>query len=311
MAKVAKYITDPAEFKRQYDRVVQLRKELEARKKELEDLISLLESNKSLPDDVQTNLTALKAEADSLAALLASAKTYTQSIEAYYTSWSATKQKIDDEYKLAQDNNAEIEKLVTKTTGLEAKLTTEAQRATDLLDDARKTLDIVTDGSLSTVFKKRSEERQKARRWWTIAVFVAVVAFIGAVWYALSGLKVDGAGEIGIWFLRLILVTPFGYLLFFVTSQYNRERDLEERYAFKSLVAQTLQNNTKLLRDEFVKITEDPDATIVNKVMDFTIESMKGVYKEPYKNINVVSKFKWNPRNSQLEAEAQTVESDK
>jgi hypothetical protein len=44
------------------------------------------------------------------------------------------------------------------------------------------------------------------------------------------------------------------YFLHFIMKQYNRERDLEEKYAFKSLVSQTIKNNTKLLKDEGVII---------------------------------------------------------
>lgn len=245
-----------------------------------------------------------------MSSLQSTTNSYATAIESYYSNWSITKQKIDDEYTLSKEQNSEIADLITKISELKEQLTTEAARSSELLDEARETLNIVTNASLSSVFSKRSEERRTARRWWTFAVFMAVASFLGAIYYAITHIQVNSMSDWSVWLLRLTLITPFVYLIYFVTSQYNHERDLEERYAFKSLIAQTLQNYAKVLNDEF--IDESNASDVQPKILDFTIESMKSVYKEPHKNVlNTETRLRFNPKSAQTEAEAKSVEVEK
>jgi hypothetical protein len=309
MAKKPKYLTDPETFNKEFERLVRLRDELKGRSKELEKLTTSLEDHKDLPEDVKENLERLKLEASNLESLLNTSQTYADSIETYYTNWSATKDKIDDELIQAQRQNKIIKELKTEGQELKDKLETELNRSSSLLEDARKTLEIVTNSSLSSVFKERSNDRRKARRWWSLAVALAIALFALSVLIAVFKLADDikDQGSISVWIIKLALIAPFAYVLYFVTKQYTHERDLEEKYAFKSLVSQTIQNNTKLLRDEFLSgTTVQPDVEL--KIIDFVVESMRGIYKEPYSVTSIESRFKISPFKQSIEAQAKQSE---
>lgn len=308
MAKIPKYIGNQDTFKKELERVVRLRKELSDRSKEVRALIDQLESNSELPGQVKEHLETLNAEASKLSALLTSTQTFASSIETYYASWSTTKDKIDEEYKEAQEQNETLARYIKDTQDLKAELKREADRSAELLSDARNTLDIVTNTGLSSEFIKRSKDRRKARRWWTFFVALSVLMFALSVLFAVTQVAaiVSGQGELTIWILRLAVVIPFAYILYFVTRQYSHERDLEEKYAFKGLIGQTLMNNTKLLRDEF--LTDDAGVETREKILDFTIEAMKSIYKEPYGTTKMESKFKFNPKTAHAEAEVKARE---
>ncbi len=308
MSKKPKYITDPSTFNKEFERVVSLRKELNERLAGVNSLIAHLEENSELPGEVEAELGELKAEAANLTSLLGTSQTYADSIEKYYSSWSETKEKIDNELSDAKAQNKLLKEYIDETQGLKETLLSELSRSTDLLNDARKTLDIVTNSSISSVFTSRSNDRKKARRWWMGGVAVAILMFISAVLSSILYIAENLSNEttLQVWLVKLAVVTPFAYILYFVTRQYSHERDLEEKYAFKSLVSQTLQNNTKLLRDEFVKDEDNAETEL--KILTFVLNSMDSVYREPFKTSSVVSKLKFNPKQPLIEAEAKASE---
>jgi hypothetical protein len=304
-----KYLTDPKTFNTEWKRLVQLRDETSKRLNEVNSLIQTLEESSTLPDEVEDNLADLKNEAANLQSLLTSSQTYATSIESYYATWSETKGKIDAQLEEAQEQNKTLKVYTKQTTELKGKLTDELKRSKTLLDDARKTLDIVTDSALSSAFQKRSEKRKTSRRWWFVIVILAVGLFVAAVLLAVNKVAKDIADQnaVSVWVLKLVLVTPFVYILYFVTKQYSRERDLEEKYAFKALISQTIQNNTKLLKDEFIN-GKTVDRDIELKIIDFTVESLKSVYKEPFSEASLETKIKLNPFKTTVEAEAKQTE---
>ena len=311
MARTAKYVTDAQTFNKEFQRVVDLRTELSKRLSEVQDLIGLLEKNTSLPEEVETNLQELKDEADTLSTVLANAKSYADSIETYYDSWSTTKKKIDDEHAEAVQQNSELQQYAQQAEELEKKLTAELNRSTNLLDDARNTLEIVTNSSLSSDFMKRSDDRKMARRWWTVAVAVATVLFASSVLFAVLVVahEVKDQSSLSVWVLKLAIVAPFAYVLYFVTRQYTHERDLEEKYAFKALISQTIQNNTKLLSDEFLD-EDELDPVIRSKIVDFVVDSLQRVYREPFSTAKHESRIRFKPKDSSIEAESTQSESN-
>lgn len=308
MPRRPKYVTDSATFNAEFERIVKLRAELNQRLKEANDLISSLEEHSELPSEVEQHLGELKQEAANLNTLLTSSQTYADSIETYYNTWSETKGKIDAQLKEAVGQNKTLKDYTKEAAQLKDDLTTELKRSGDLLDDARETLEIVTNSALSSVFNKRANDRKKARRWWLGGVVLAIIIFVCAVLFTILVVakEVQNEASLSVWVIKLALITPFAYILFFVTRQYSHERDLEEKYAFKSLVSQTIQNNTKLLRDEFLNDTPDKDVEL--KVVDFVVESLKNIYKEPFSKASMQSSIKFNPKKPSVEAKASQSE---
>lgn len=311
MARRPKYATDPATFNAELARIVKLRQELKSQKQDLDELISTLEAHSDLPSKVEDNLTALKQKSAELTTLLDTTQNYADSIQTYYTSWTETKQKIDTELVNAKKQNRVIKEYSAETEKLKETYEAELERSGSLLDEARTTLDIVSNSASASVFKTRSQDRRKARKWWSLAVFLAVVLFAGSVLFAVLVAigEIKDQDSLSVWVLKLAIITPFAYTLYFVARQYTHERDLEEKYMFKALVSQTIRNNTKLLRDEFLT-GDSVDKETEKMVVGFVIKSLEGVYKEPFTKSSVFSKLKLDPRKPAVEAETgQTDES--
>jgi len=66
-----------------------------------------------------------------------------------------------------------------------------------------------------------------------------------------------------VWFMRVLLLAPSYLLVFFSFKQYVRERMLEENYAHKSAIAQTLPSYSELVTDEKVRDEITSSATKV------------------------------------------------
>lgn len=309
MARKPKYISDPQTFNAEFGRVVKLRDELKKAKEEAETLINQLNDSTDLPEDVMTNIENLKSELSTLQASYTTTSTYIKEIKDYKDSFDEVKQSIDTELETAETQNSTLASYIQEATDLKTKLEEEKTRSSELLDDARNTLKLITNGSLSKVFTERSDQRKTARRWWAGAVAVYFIIFIAALNHIINNVaNANGSnGTVASWSIRLAISAPFVYFLYFVIKQYSHERDLEEKYAFKALIAQTINNNTKLLKDEFGELANDQNK-MQDKILDFTIASLKAVYREPFKESSVKSKLKFNPKNTDIAAEVEQSE---
>lgn len=309
MARTPKYVSDPKTFNTEFGRVVKLRDELKKAKEEAEVLIGQLSESTNLPEEVKTNIENLKSELTTLQASYTTTSTYINEIKAYKDSFDTIKENIDKELETAETQNSTLAGYIDEATQLKSKLEEEKQRSSELLDDARNTLKLVTDGSLSKVFIERSEQRRNARRMWSGAVVAYFVVFVYALNHIINNVaNANGSnGTVASWSIRLAVSAPFVYFLYFVIKQYTHERDLEEKYAFKALIAQTINNNTKLLKDEFGELANDVNK-MHDKILDFTIASLQAVYREPFKESSIRSKLKFNPKNTDIAAEVEQSE---
>ncbi|EAQ39282.1 hypothetical protein MED134_01645 [Dokdonia sp. MED134] len=138
---------------------------------------------------------------------------------------------------------------------------------------------------LSTAFSKRKSEIFKQKIGWLILVLVSIIV---AMYYTanVSELIADminpsekteniiESNTIGIiWVLRLLILFPIYFVVFFAIKQYSKERKLEEIYAHKSAIAETLPSYPELLTEKSVgdKITTDA-ATVIFSPAEKDIE---------------------------------------
>ena len=304
MARKSKYVTDAKTFNDEYERVVKLRQELKSAKDECENLIAELNESTELPEQVLTHIADLKSELSTIQAAYTTTTTYINEIKDYKDNFDTIKNSIDEELTEATEQNKALQGYIKDTTDLIKTIKDETKRSATLLDDARNTLKIITDSSLSSVFIERSNDRKKARRWWLGGVSIYFILFVVALYFIIVGVATDPklSGNIGTWILKIAITAPFIYLLYFVTRQYSHERDLEEKYAFKALISQTISNNTKLLKDEFEAHAARTPA-VYDKMLDFTIESLRSIYSEPFRESTFTSKIRFSPKNTDVSAE--------
>jgi hypothetical protein len=122
--------------------------------------------------------------------------------------------------------------------------------------------------SLFETFKQRKDELEKpVNKWLYIVIAMAILTF-GAILIIFTnafGLLGDLPAEIST--IRLITnsikTLPFFFLLFYAVSQYNKERNFQEEYAFKSAVALTIKAYSDIIKKDELK-----DELILTSVLE-------------------------------------------
>ena len=127
--------------------------------------------------------------------------------------------------------------------------------------------------SLFETFKQRKKELiNPVSKWLWIVIGMSILTFVAILAIFTNGFGLFGA--IPTDFLPTILITntiktlPFFFLLFYSISQYNKERNFQEEYAFKSAVALTIKAYADIIQQVDLK-----DELIMN--------SVSGIYKSP------------------------------
>ncbi|MDR0801372.1 hypothetical protein [Fluviicola sp.] len=127
--------------------------------------------------------------------------------------------------------------------------------------------------SLFETFKQRKTELTKpVSKWLWIVIGMATLTFISIITIFTNGFGLWGEVPKDFTTIQLITNTiktfPFFFLLFYAISQYNKERNFQEEYAFKSAVALTIKAYADIVVDEKLKD-------------EMIISSVNAVYKSP------------------------------
>lgn len=129
--------------------------------------------------------------------------------------------------------------------------------------------------SLFETFKVRKEELKTSVNFWKWAVVLTsllTLIYIFFLFY-LSNINTS-SNPTEIWqtiAMNALKTVPVIFLLYYTISQYNKERNFQETYAFKSAVALTINAYRDQLKDE-------------TKQDDLVVEAVKSVFKTPYIN---------------------------
>ncbi|MES2810217.1 MAG: hypothetical protein V4619_16410, partial [Bacteroidota bacterium] len=113
--------------------------------------------------------------------------------------------------------------------------------------------------SLFETFKQRKTELSQPLQYWRLAIFsMTIVTVVGifAIFTNFFGLASSSHPGILDWqmiVINTIKSSPFIFLLYYTVSQYNKERNFQEEYAFKSAVALTINAYANVLVDTKAK----------------------------------------------------------
>jgi len=127
--------------------------------------------------------------------------------------------------------------------------------------------------SLFETFKQRKNELAKpVKKWLWIVISMSILTFVAIITIFTNGFGLWG--DILKEFTTIQLITntiktfPFFFLLFYSISQYNKERNFQEEYAFKSAVALTIKAYADIIKAENLKD-------------EMIISSVTAIYKSP------------------------------
>lgn len=217
-----------------------------------------------------------KAKSDAIAEQLGIVEQRREEIDAFYGEIESHKAEMLETKKEAQ---ADLSALKTQCTQTVEEFTNQTAAIVDqnntYQEQIKDLLHKAVSAGLFTVFKQRQQILARSRRFWMYAVGLStaavVVGIVAIVW--LFSEKADL-----IFFVRLGIMIPLGFLMYFTAGQYKRERQAEEEYAFKSSISFSLEP----YRDLLVKMRQDDqlEAEFVKKLMvDIFENPVKRLYR--------------------------------
>lgn len=237
---------------------------------EIQNSLQTVRNNTSETSDLLTRSTAANEKINSIFELQQKnlkgieeiAKTHGEAIEVQNKAFSEkialANTEIEETKKQAEYYQQHLKKIEEKT---------------QYFDERNKFLDELigreVGASLFETFKQRKKELDKTVSFWKWAVlFLAIITVLWIV-FLFSHFPMNGDWT-QIWEILIInsfKTAPAIILLIFAMTQYKRERDFQEEYAFKSAVALTI--------DAYANRLTEPNR---DKLI---MESVQGVYKSP------------------------------
>jgi hypothetical protein len=151
---------------------------------------------------------------------------------------------------------------------------------TDYFNERNEYLDILigreVGASLFETFKQRKTELNKPIIFWRWAVmilgaltFIVVLGIFTNMFGLIGTLQSSYSWELIV--VNFVKSTPFFFLLYYAISQYNKERNFQEEYAFKSASALTIKAYADILNEN-------------NNKDELILKAVYNVYKSPTYN---------------------------
>lgn len=183
-----------------------------------------------------------------------------------------------EEFEDIKINSLSLKEDLNKTTTETSEKLKKAREDLDFIESNRAQIELLTgmaaDGALGSKFNQRQEKLDKDLTMWKIAV--PIMTILACIWvvYVFKSLMPNFTEEWLNILVSLLKTSPGFILLGFVFSQYKKERNLQEEYAFKSAVAMTLTAYSEMLAKA------DTENNISRQKM--LLKSIELVYGKPH-----------------------------
>lgn len=143
-------------------------------------------------------------------------------------------------------------------------------------EEIRELLNTSAGIGLFGVFKQRQEFLARARNFWRLAAIGSALVFAISLFLLLWNLSTQTEA---VYYVRLAIIIPLAFLMFFTASQYRKERQAEEEYAFKSAISFSLEPYRDLL--ERMQAGGELETEFVKKLMEDVFDNPnKRLYKK-------------------------------
>ena len=244
--------------------------------------------------NIQKQLTDLEGRISSLQQMTETTDGRFQTIETRRTEATRLKNEIDTIKNETATLLADIQQKSTSATELESsikELVDGAEESKETFDTHTKSLQEIEEkikkfeteiteqlgragaGALAKAFSVRQSEIEKeVKKWFDILcgvtgglVLLSIVFFIYSFFVQLNIQ----------FFLKLVISLPLIYAEWFASKQYNKERFILERYAFKTAQAQSLSAFSKTVKEM------DDTAEGQSLTQEFVINSIEKIYIAP------------------------------
>lgn len=253
------------------DKVKLLIDELENKKSEIEKLINTkrqeLETLKNNQSESNNILKDIQSVSKSATSELSTIETHNKKVQTILDELETAQRKVEEQIKTSNTNitdaKSALDNFNSDAESKISKITSDYESVSNNAEEVRKMMGYIADGTLSHSFNKRKEDLKKSvENWSNTCTWVAVLAII---WVCVVFFKLN-ADTGNVWadiLINGIKSSPLFFLLGFSISQYQKERNLMEEYAFRESVAVTL---TAYLEQMPEKEDEDKRKLLISTV---------------------------------------------
>lgn len=264
-------------------------------KEKIEKIDTLMSSSQTKSQEIVTLLSSVNTTKQDVDFSHQRINVLKSEIEEFYTIFTVLKTKIEDPVNGLQsaidwsqikkdEISKSYEEIIKIQTNAE-NLKTEVEEYKNIIekyklesDEFKKsiaeTLNFVTSSSLTSSFIERRDAIKKSTNIWLgLTIMSTVFLGIAVLYIYYLQVKNQGGQDWHAWY-RYLFTSPVVYLVYISSKNYNLERDLQEKYAFKAVLSTSLESYIKLLKDKF---PEDKD-----KLLNLTLDTIDKIYKEPY-----------------------------
>nr|DAW60039.1 MAG TPA: hypothetical protein [Caudoviricetes sp.] len=211
----------------------------------------------------------------SIRSYLSSSEANKNTIETLKTNIATLEQKIAEnieDYKKRFDDvitqNERSLKLIKEADDLQKKILSQKQEVENLIGAA-------ADGSLGTHFRERKNQIQNN----VITFGVLAVVFFNLtcllVFMIFKGFDINNSDWVH-FVINILRTSPAWFLVWWLISRYSKERKLQEEYAFKSAIAMTMREHSKLL-----KATDSGELDKRDSQQIMLLKALDNIYSPP------------------------------
>ncbi|MDP2638620.1 MAG: hypothetical protein Q8P06_00395 [Candidatus Azambacteria bacterium] len=244
--------------------------------------VEILKSKIDRADNISKNL---EAKLTTLEERRGNIKRFETEIESVKSQIEPKKQIVDDLAEKVNDYNAIIEEQKKEYAKLKENFDKLLGDNNDLEITIKNQLGLVSAEVLAnSFFNEVGKLKTIVERWFKwllgsyIALFISVISI--AIWQVIE----EGSLFKLTLLIRLPLITPIIFFVYFIEKQYSIDRKLSDEYIFKATVARSFEAYRKLLNEESACDNDDQNK-LLEKKLDFVVESIKNIYTSPLVNL--------------------------
>lgn len=210
-----------------------------------------------------------------ISSYLSSAEANKNTIETLKTNIVNSEQKISENI---ENYSKRFEEVITKNTRslslikeaeeLQKKILSQKQEVENLIGAA-------ADGSLGTHFKERKNQIQMNVITFIVLVIASLIATAAWVFMVFYGFDINNSDWVH-FIINVLRTLPAWFLVWWLISRYSKERKLQEEYAFKSAIAMTMREHSKLLKN-----TDSGDVDKRDSQQIMLLKALENIYKNP------------------------------
>ena len=241
-------------------------------KKELDN--KLAQSNDCYKTIKQKSKTATENDA-TIRSYLESSQANKNTIETLKTNITNLELKISDNI---EDYRKRFEEVITQNTRSLSLIKEAEELQSEILsqrDTVENLIGAAADGSLGTQFKERKEQIRDNVYIFLKIILASLVATCVWIWFVFKDFDSNSSDWVH-FVINVLRTLPAWFLVWWLIDRYTKERKLQEEYAFKSAIAMTMREHSKLLKN-----TDSGDIDKRDSQQIMLLKALENIYRNP------------------------------